>query len=78
MLAALNATIVEKTVQITIKTPTRQLLFCSESISKHKPAKKRMFGNSYREPNQFPPSNFRKLLPKFIPSVNSHMSKYPY
>jgi hypothetical protein len=71
MLSALNATIAEKTVQITTKTLTRQLLFCSESVSKYKPAKKRMFRNSHREPNQPPTSNFQKLLPKTIPSVST-------
>jgi hypothetical protein len=71
MLSALDATIVEKTVQITTKTLIRQLLFCSESISKHKPANEIMLRNSHREPNQPSPSNFQKLFPKFIPSVST-------
>jgi hypothetical protein len=46
MISALNTTITKKTVQITTKPPTSQLLFCSESISKYKPAKERVFRNS--------------------------------
>jgi hypothetical protein len=71
MRSALKATIAEKTVQISTKTPTRQLMFCSESISKHKSGKEIMFRNGHKELNQLPPSNFRKLLPKIIPSVST-------